>query len=78
MAYTYLLELHDLTGVKISEVKKQKKRAEAENLPLEAQFHAGRLDELIRIDAFLVKNYLHLLPRRMQQAVLAKRAVNPI
>lgn len=77
MAYTYLLELHEMTSVKISEVRKQKNQALAENLPLEVQFHAGRLEELTRIDAFLIKSYLHLLPRRMQQMVMTNHAANP-
>lgn len=73
MAYTYLLELHETMKARIAEAQEKMTRAEEAGLSLEAQFHAGRLAELTRIDAFLVQNYLHLLPRRMQQVVLRGR-----
>ncbi len=64
MSHTYLIDLYEL-------IDQHKQEAEQElqtgaSAPTATRFQQGRLDILTEFKAFLVQNYHHKLPRRIQ------------
>jgi len=73
MAYTYLLELHDLIDNKITSLACRHQLAANERREEDAFYLAGRLSALNEIDAFLVEHCDPSLPRKLLAAYRKKR-----
>ena len=63
MAYTYLIDLHQIIGQRLKDAKKriQAAGADREN----QKFHEGRVHMLSEFQDFLSRNYHHKLPRKL-------------